>query len=487
MRKPTVDSRSSPSPWPPTTYSTTPQRDGMTLVELLVVIVILTMLVTTAIPIIAPGGETRKLREASRGINSYLQGAQSRAMQTGRPFGVALRRLSADTKNGADNAVCNQLQYVEVPPAFAGVDDSSLVRICVYQNSSSEPQRIGLHFVRYGTDFQPGADNLPTGYDADLIPELFLRPGDVVEVGSRRFVLAGPTAQGGPTFDRPQSLRPTLITIPALAGPGAYGTGSYLTGNSNNPAGYFFPIEITNLNLSSLRLTHNASGLEITSAASDPSVLFATTPVPYKIYRQPAPAGGEPLQLPSGVAIDLQASAFGNGMRLYQPADDYNESLGEFNLREEEVQILFAPEGSIHRVHGVVTRNPATGGLSVETTPVTGYVALCVGRRELIPAALPEGTAPTTQNDYREPIDLIADLNGLSETETSEITDQYNWLNLESRWVIVGGQSGAVTTIENSAVYAPSADYSGDGVVSVGEQIRAALENAPRRTTIGGR
>ncbi|MEN0110409.1 MAG: hypothetical protein AAF805_06760, partial [Planctomycetota bacterium] len=51
-----------------------PARVAMTLVELLVVIVLVTILVTTAIPVLSPGGDTRKLREASRAINTYLAG-----------------------------------------------------------------------------------------------------------------------------------------------------------------------------------------------------------------------------------------------------------------------------------------------------------------------------------------------------------------------------------------------------------------------------
>ncbi len=48
---------------------------GMTLVELLVVIVILTTIVGAAIPLMSPSNDDRRLREAARGLNTYITGA----------------------------------------------------------------------------------------------------------------------------------------------------------------------------------------------------------------------------------------------------------------------------------------------------------------------------------------------------------------------------------------------------------------------------
>src|SRR3954452_22821439 len=70
---------------------------GMTLIELLVVIVILTTIVGAAIPLLSPSNDDRRLREAARGLNTYITGAQTRAIATKRPYGVAFKRLSQDT------------------------------------------------------------------------------------------------------------------------------------------------------------------------------------------------------------------------------------------------------------------------------------------------------------------------------------------------------------------------------------------------------
>src|SRR5262245_17054049 len=69
---------------------------GLTLIELLVVIIILTTVVAAAIPILAPAGTDRAQREATRGLNTFITGAQMRAAVTRRPFGIALKRLSSE-------------------------------------------------------------------------------------------------------------------------------------------------------------------------------------------------------------------------------------------------------------------------------------------------------------------------------------------------------------------------------------------------------
>src|SRR5262245_6267781 len=69
-------------------------RSGMTLIELLVVIIILTTVVAAAIPLMSPTNDDRRLREATRGLNTFILGAQTRALASRRPFGIALKRLS---------------------------------------------------------------------------------------------------------------------------------------------------------------------------------------------------------------------------------------------------------------------------------------------------------------------------------------------------------------------------------------------------------
>ncbi|QDT70801.1 hypothetical protein MalM25_37570 [Planctomycetes bacterium MalM25] len=477
-----------------------PPPRGMTLIELLVVIVLLTTLVTTAIPIISPAGEGRKIREASRSVNAYLQGAQARAIQTGRPYGVAFRRLSADTDKPEDNAVCAQLRYVEVPPAYSGVDSGSMARLCVCEANGI--RHLGLQLVHLDSDGAPNGAGLPPGYEFDLLPDGFLRPYDQVVLGGANgfTVVLLENVEGQVTYD----------TLPVYPGASPY-AGYFNTAVTGGGAASTKIFRVRLLNDSSeaaqtpqpLRMTHNWNGAEIAGPESiqnadlpqwDNSTTprftanyLATAPAPYKIYRQPTLAGGEPLELPAGVAIDLQGSVFASGKRVYPPEYDYNGSA--FRLRNDDFMVLFSPEGHIHRVHNLHSRNsPSDPVVTDVPQPVSGSLALLIGRRELIPAT-PQGVTGTpTYENYAEPVPInVADYNELPETEAAEVTDQYNWLNLESQWVVIGGTSGSVTSIGNSAVYPSEADTNGDGTVTLGEQLGAALENAPRRSVSGGR
>jgi prepilin-type N-terminal cleavage/methylation domain-containing protein len=65
------------------------ERQGMTLVELLVVIVILVMLVGVTVPLVRTVNNGRELQEAMREIETMIDSAKTRAVVTGRPAGVA--------------------------------------------------------------------------------------------------------------------------------------------------------------------------------------------------------------------------------------------------------------------------------------------------------------------------------------------------------------------------------------------------------------
>ncbi|HEX2476433.1 MAG TPA: prepilin-type N-terminal cleavage/methylation domain-containing protein, partial [Lacipirellulaceae bacterium] len=160
-----------------------PQR-GMTLVELLVVIVILTTVVAAAIPIMAPSNVDRQLREASRTANTFITGAQARAIASGRPHGIALKRLSAETGNAEDRGVCLEVFYAEQQAPYTGYDRNSCVCISLLRN-------VGLVTIRFVTrgPVQETPPQLPTGWDGDLFPMNMLRPGDVIEIGDSRFEL----------------------------------------------------------------------------------------------------------------------------------------------------------------------------------------------------------------------------------------------------------------------------------------------------------
>ena len=95
---------------------------GFTLIEMLIVISIMTMLVALAARIVSPAKDSRRTREAARAINVYLSSARNRAMETGRPAGVMLRRFAGKS------AVMN-LDQCEVPPCYCGETEQSVAKV----------------------------------------------------------------------------------------------------------------------------------------------------------------------------------------------------------------------------------------------------------------------------------------------------------------------------------------------------------------------
>ena len=104
-------------------------RRGFTLVELLVAISIMVILMAVGVRVMQFSVEDRRTREAARAINVYISSARNRAMETGRPCGVMLRRLQ-----GQPLCVVG-LEQVEVPPAYAGETLDSTARLQVTDTS----------------------------------------------------------------------------------------------------------------------------------------------------------------------------------------------------------------------------------------------------------------------------------------------------------------------------------------------------------------
>ena len=384
-------------------------HSGLTLVELLIVITILVLLVSSALPVLSPSSEGRLTREASRMINSYLTGAQARAIQTGRPYGVILRKLSAQTGNVDDRGVCVEIAYVEQPAPYAGFDQGSRVMLGTDQDNASRhaKHRMMVRFVRFGVEEPQNSDRLPPNLDPDLPPPGMFRKGDLIEIGGRTYRFIDDGAAGG---------------IDALG---------YYTPTIGNPSGSLF-VEPVDGGGPDLRHAYDRDGNRITSPATQP-LRFWTEPHRYKIIREPTVpliSTAPPLQLPEGAAIDLRGSGTSQGA-MHRAEEAENETFLAFDAKinnDAPIVLLFSPEGTIRTL--VVNRDPAFNtSLEIQT------VYLLVGLRENIPA----------------PIVDFAGFAG-SNQELDEQKATINWLNGEARWVSIAASTGAVATSVNTFV-----------------------------------
>ncbi|MGI9457353.1 MAG: pilus assembly FimT family protein [Aeoliella sp.] len=440
-------------------------QSGLTLIELLIVTVILSLLTAAALPILTPSSTERRIREASRGLNTFIATLQARAIGNQRPAGFALKRLSSETGNADARGVCLEVFAVEQPAPYAGFSENSGVRIAL---NVGDPQPVTGYFAGTvliefvarspGTDTST-TDRLPGGWDTDLFPPGLIRPGDILESGGNRYELLATTNNS----NRPQSLdtngyylathnkRNTVHATMIVARP-LNNTGQLITPVADNQGRTIDPTTGTRLMEGWIQLAQQG-------ATSPPQAPYWTEPAAYKILRQPVTTPAEPYQLPDGAAIDLEASGVMGKIPFH---------FATLTDNDQPIFIMFTPEGSVERVQYT------TNGPVIRTTP-TDNISLLVGRREAI-------AADTT-------LDLTAGTQEEQEAEKNKI----NWLNMESRWVNIGSQSGSVVTTENAYVNMQTmttTDFDGNGDTPLNRrrsQILASQEFAREMRRTGGR
>ncbi len=147
-----ISSRKSPIPNPQSLIPCS--RGGFTLIEMLVTIGIMLMLVTAAVMIMPSATESRRIREAARGVNIYLSSARNRAMETGCPCGVTFHYIG-----GGIPCAMNADQCEQSSGGFSGD---------TYSSTAS---------VTY-----PGAGNqIFVSFSDGALPNNTIRPGDTVQ------------------------------------------------------------------------------------------------------------------------------------------------------------------------------------------------------------------------------------------------------------------------------------------------------------------
>jgi prepilin-type N-terminal cleavage/methylation domain-containing protein len=403
---------------------------GVTLLELLVVITIMVLLAAAAVPVFAPAMQNRQIREASRIVSTFFTGARNRAMQSGRPVGVVLERLSGM------NDACVSLSYAEVPSPYSGDASNSTALVQYYVvNGSNQPFLAALTPISVG------------GLSADVGWMGTVRVGDMV-----RFNFQGPYFQILTPLN-PVAWDPTtgfLLLDPATPPPP--GQPAY----SN-----MWPLGIVS---GTNTVPPNGGG--------------GTTGFRYQIVRAPMRMAAGALQLPGPTVIDLSFSGFNGGTNLVDTNNNHNAanntnispwvysysfqplwprvgvtSLATSNcpfttVRDDtsSVIITFNPSGGVDWVwswpngYSSLT-DAAMMTLQLPTAPQTNPIPapvkpttpihLLVGRRELLP--LPASPPPiTSPNDPK-------------------FQPYANWQDLTNFWVTINPQSGQVTVVENAA------------------------------------
>lgn len=350
------------------------QRAAMTLVELMVVIVILTLLVTAVLPALSPSSKAKRLREGARQFNIMWTAAQTKSLGNNRRYGLWFEKVSVSSGNTDDRGLVQTVFYCEEPRPYSGFSEDSAVILKLVPGTNSKKWEI-----EFGTTTPYG------GFDDEAFPPNLLKPGDKLEVDGAVFRL-----DTGDLDDN-----------------GYFVSGSHTGITCKAISGY-------------QRAWNTSFSHEMTSGW--------TLPKPYVIRRIPQKSATDPLQLPRGVAIDLEASGFGS-LFFHNPLAPAPIS------NDGAVVIMFNRQGLVDQIY-YSTQFTAPGGriTPIELRP-SGLISFMMAARENV---------------------------GESST-TTEFTDKNktSWMNADSLWISGNPSTGRINTVENSI---PSATAYG-GVV----------------------
>ncbi len=101
-------------------------RRGMTLVELMVVVLILGLLAVTVLPNLANSADSRKIREAARAVSSFVAASQSQAISGRSGGGIRIDVLGSPM--GSNDAALD-VGMVMIPQPYCGDDPGSVVKV----------------------------------------------------------------------------------------------------------------------------------------------------------------------------------------------------------------------------------------------------------------------------------------------------------------------------------------------------------------------
>ena len=437
---------------------------GMTLIELLVVIAILTTLVGGVIPVLSPNNVPKKIREASRGLQTYITLAQAKAASTGRQHGISIQETSAGS------GVALEVFQMMVPPAYTGFSSTSRVQIQRvpgpngFDAPTYGPVSADNPYGNEGVDFAPYYTGFPlyrlqfvfnsagTVYD-DAFPPRMFRIGDKIEVGGNIYMFVDKNPSN--IYDFPNQVNQDSYQLRGI---------KYIEPDTRNlsppvPDSYHC-------------ILLNDRG----------QILPNTTTVKqhhYKIQRQPIRSAEAPYQLPTAVAIDMQGSVVEadnlagipatSGFPIFNSFDDSRP----IATVPDTVTIMFSSTGAVSSIYhnGNEVRNASR-------------IMLLLGRIENGNLAYDAGNLDDISFSGINGGAWIPAANTKKALEDKQET--VNWMNLDSRWLAIATKSGRAVVSENAYVNALNF-LAEDPWMQAIEQIEASHEFGHDMRQGGGR
>lgn len=153
-------------------------RRGLTLVELLVVVVILVMLVAVTIPLMRAVRSGGEIEAAKRKIESMMNAAKTQAVANGRPAAIVFVRDKEFDPNQPNSSVAYQIALAESPPPYAG--DFGGAQAWIVSNVPIPNTQLREVIVEFDNGVRPLRPALDTDEST-----WFVRPGDTIRFNLR--------------------------------------------------------------------------------------------------------------------------------------------------------------------------------------------------------------------------------------------------------------------------------------------------------------
>ncbi len=398
------------------------RRRGVTLVELLVVILLVLILSALALQTLAPALKGRRVREGARQLEVFINRARNRAMLMNRVSGFQIDRLPELPEASA------VVTLLDTPDPYTGD----------YDNSGAECYTVSIGGPT--GHVPPG----PTNSILLVRPCLITFPADVANRDLDTWVSPDPAIQtlvreGDQIQFEGSSAKYTMRSVTRSAFYAKSQTDLTTTaGGSSAPMWYLGESQMV------LPERHDVNGYRkmdrgLGPISKDSSPTKAGYARRYKIHLQPVKALGGGMTLPEQVVIDLNYSGVAGvpfHVRKGDAASSYQGTpfCGDAFLPNdtEPITVMFNPDGTVASIKLRPLSSTAQTvapkliyPVSTTESPVSAPIFFLVGKRQRLP---------------------------INPSYTSAAQLQNNWTDTECFWVSINPTSGLILTAENMQV-----------------------------------
>ncbi len=351
------------------------RRRGVTLIELLTVLGVVTLLALLVLPTVKTLITDRKSTNAATMVRNFLEAARARAVGTGRPVAVVLERISSLPADINGDGLINEMDVVsnsrlmsataiDPLPGGSSADINFVVyNSCIRLSMAEQPLPVTNLMLSFSA---PIVARGPSTWTAPYIPpaDIQLPTLSVAAIESRNYF----SIDGG-------------VSNPLLAS--LFVAGNEVSFNKSSTKHLIIQTSLDTTNNVLWFTTISNSGvlsdleqaLPSNEIVSNPTQSFLT----FTVFQKPRSINGPAIQLPKGMCVDLSLSGFASFGNV-AIVDNINKTLRDQRMRFSSawlygpvsapnaselrpIYIVFGPDGGLSRVY-------ANGALSSASIPV---------------------------------------------------------------------------------------------------------------------